>query len=127
MLYASTLNTLLKSLGKAHFTDRMHATSQKEVTREGYAEHLKQLAAPKPTSQRENELAEIAEATKRVVDDYQANDASRSHMSGAAVGYVWSGHVKEAFKQLAVEESSNLLVVVSTIVVLDKLAHRRSG
>ena len=38
-----------------------------------------------------------------------------SERENKVVGFVWSPDVEEAFKQLAVEESSKLLVVVSTI------------
>ena len=65
-------------------------------------------------SQREKELAEMAEAEKRAADDCQGSNARKSHLSGAVVGFAWSSDVEEAFRQLAVEESSKLLVVVST-------------
>jgi twinfilin-like protein len=114
MLYASTRNSITKSLGSTHFTDSIFATSKNDVTGAGYARHLRSLEAPKPMSQREKDLAEMAEAEKKVVDDYQGNNARKNHLSGAVVGFTWSSGVEEAFKQLAVEESSKLLVVVST-------------
>lgn len=115
MLYASTRNSITKSLGPTHFTDSIFATSKNEVTGEAYGRHLRHLAAPKPLSKREQALAEIAEAEKQAADDYQGTNAMRSHMSGAAIGFSWSPDVEEAFKQLAVEESSKLLVVVSAM------------
>lgn len=111
MLYAATRNSVTKSLGPTHFTDSIFATSKNDVTGEGYARHLRSLAAPKPMSRREQELAKLDEAEKQAVNDYQSSNAMKSHMSGAAVGYSWSQEVEEAFKQLAVEDSSKLLVV----------------
>lgn len=113
MLYASTRNSVTKSLGATHFTDSIFATSKNDVTGDAYARHLRSLAAPKPMSNREKVLAEMAEAEKKAADDYQSSSAMKNHMSGAAVGFTWSPEVEEAFKQLAVETSSKLLVVVS--------------
>ena len=115
MLYASTRTSVTKSLGSTHFTDSIFATSKREVTGEAYARHLRNLAAPKPMSQREKELAEMAEAEKRTADAYQGSNARKNPLSGAVVGFAWSSDVEEAFKQLALEESSKLLVVVSTV------------
>jgi len=67
-------------------------------------------------SQREKELAELTEAEKKAADFYQGSNARKNHLSGAVVGFTWSPDVEEAFKQLAVEESSKLLVVVSAIL-----------
>ena len=125
MLYASTRNSVMK-LGSNHFTDTMTATSKRDVTGEAYARHLRDLAAPKPMSQREKVLAEMAEAEKKAADDYQGTNTRTSHLSGAVVGFAWAPEVEEAFKKLAVEELSRLLVVVSTTVVLDDLVHGRS-
>ena len=67
-------------------------------------------------SQREKDLAEMAEAERQAADAYQGSNARKSHLSGAVVGFTWSSDVEEAFKQLAVEESSKLLVVVSAVL-----------
>ena len=64
-------------------------------------------------SEREKVLAEMAEAEKQAADAYQGSNARKSHLSGAVIGFSWSSDVEEAFKQLAVEGSSKLLVVVS--------------
>ncbi|KAF9644470.1 actin depolymerizing protein [Thelephora ganbajun] len=111
MLYASTRNSVTRSLGSTHFTDSIFATSKDDVTGEAYARHLRHLAAPKPMSQREKVLAEMAEAEKQAADAYQGSNARKNHLSGAVVGFTWSPDVEEAFKQLVVEESSKLLVV----------------
>ena len=116
MLYASTRNSITKSLGSAYFTDSIFATSKDDVTGGGYARHLRHLAAPKPMSEREKVLAEMAEAEKQAADAYQGSNARKSHLSGAVVGFSWSPDVEEAFKQLAVEGSSKLLVVVSALI-----------
>jgi twinfilin-like protein len=111
MLYASTRTSVTKSLGSTHFTDSIFATSKNDVTGEAYARHLRHLAAPKPLSKREQALAEMAEAEKQAADDYQGLNAMKSHMSGAAIGFSWSPDVEGAFKRLAVEEFSKLLIV----------------
>lgn len=67
-------------------------------------------------SQREKDLAEMAEAERQAADAYQGSNARKSHLSGAVVGFTWSPDVEEALKQLAVEESSKLLVVVSAML-----------
>jgi twinfilin-like protein len=126
MLYASTRNTVTKSLGSAHFTDSIFATSKSDVTGDGYSRHLRNLAAPKPLSEREKALAEMAEAEKQAADDYQGNNARTSHLSGAAIGFTWSPDVENAFKQLATDQSSKLLVVVSVVAPLNKLVHQYS-
>ena len=56
----------------------------------------------------------MAEAEKEAADAYQGSNGRKSHLSGAVVGFTWSPEVEEAFKQLVVEQSSKLLVVVST-------------
>ena len=116
MLYASTRNSVTKSLGSTHFTDSIFATSKNDVTGDAYARHLRSLAAPKPMSQREKDLAEMAEAERQAADAYQGSSARKNHLSGAVVGFTWSPDVEEALKQLAVEESSKLLVVVSAML-----------
>jgi len=57
----------------------------------------------------------MAEAEKEAADAYQGSNARKNHLMGAVVGFTWSPDVEEAFKQLAVEESSKLLVVVRTM------------
>lgn len=101
----------------------MSAASKTDVTGHAYARHLRDLTAPKPMSQRERDLAEMAEAEKKAADEYQGNNTRESHLRGAVVGFAWSSDVENAFKQLAVEESSKLLVVVSAIAALDEQVH----
>jgi twinfilin len=101
----------------------MSATSKNDVTGVAYERHLRALAAPKPLSQREKELAEMAEAEKQAADDYQGKNTRTSLLSGAAVGFSWSPDVEEAFKKLAVEGSSQLLVVVSAVFVFGEPVH----
>jgi len=127
MLYASTRTSVTKSLGSTHFTDSIVATSKNDVTGEAYARHLRHLAAPKPMSQREKDLAAMAEAEKEAVDAYQGSNARKNHLSGAVIGFTWSPDVEEAFKQLAVDESSKLLVVVSTMSRPKRRFIRTSG
>lgn len=67
-------------------------------------------------SQREKELAEMAEAERQTADAYQGSNARKNHLSGTVVGFAWSPEVEEALKQLAVDESSKLLVVVSAML-----------
>ena len=67
-------------------------------------------------SQREKDLAEMAEAERQAADAYQGSNARKNHLGGTVVGFAWPPDVEEALKQLAVDESSKLLVVVSAML-----------
>jgi twinfilin-like protein len=113
MLYASTRNSVTKSLGSASFTDSIFATSKADLTPEAYVRHKVSLAAPKPLSPREQELADLAAAEKKSAGStYQGSAALLNHHR-TAVGMKWSEELEDALKELGSDNSSRLLVVVS--------------
>lgn len=59
MLYASTRNTLLRSLGGggASFQHTLFATSKADLTPSAYAAHLAHQAAPHPMTAQEKEVS----------------------------------------------------------------------
>lgn len=109
MLYASTRNSLTKSLGSAQFPDTLFATSKLDLTPEAYAAHRKHMAAPQPLSARERELAEAREA-ERQGEDYHSSRAPRQ-LHGETPGMTWSDEAKEAIAKLA-KGDDRLLVIV---------------
>ncbi len=79
MIYASTRNSVTKSLGATSFVDTIFATSKEDLTPEGYAAHKRHLAAPKPMSAREKEMADIKAAEREAGSAlYNVNAARQS-------------------------------------------------
>jgi hypothetical protein len=113
MLYASTRNSLMKSLGSAHFTDSLFATSKADLTPEAYASHKKHVAAPKPLSAREQEMADIKAAERESGGGTYDGSRTRQNHLGTGVGLNWSPEVEDAVKELCTGESSRLVVIVS--------------
>ncbi|KAH9180631.1 actin depolymerizing protein [Lactarius sanguifluus] len=101
MLYASTRNTLTKSLGAALFVDTIFATSKADLTPEGYAAHKRHLAAPKPMNAREKEMADIKAAEREAGGTLHNVNAARTSPFGASVGLKWSSSVEAAVRDLA--------------------------
>ncbi|KAI0054174.1 actin depolymerizing protein [Auriscalpium vulgare] len=112
MLYASTRNSLTKSLGSTHFSDTIFATSRDDITPEAYAAHRRHLAAPKPMSAREKEMAEVKEAERQAGGTAYQGSRARSSPFGTGVGLSWSDEVKSAVEALA-EASEDRLVTLS--------------
>lgn len=110
MLYASTRSSLTKSLGSAHFSDTLFATSKEDLTPESYAAHLKHMAAPKPLSARERELEEAREA-ERKAENYQANRAPQQ-LHGETPGLSWADEAKDAVVKLGKDSEDRLLILV---------------
>lgn len=109
MLYASTRASLFKGLGSTLFTDSIFATSKTDLTAEAYAAHLKHLAAPKPLSAREKEMADLRLAESGT-DSLRGSQARINHI-GTGVGFNWSIEVEEAVTELARGEGCALVVV----------------
>lgn len=107
MLYASTRNALTKALSSAIFTDSLFATSKADITPDAYEKHKKHMAAPKPLTAREQEMAEVRSA------EGAAGLAMTAHFLGTVVGMPWSDEVQEAVKDLGRGQGSRLLVLVS--------------
>jgi len=111
MLYASTRNSLMKSLGSTHFVDSLFATSKADLTPEAYASHKRHVAAPKPLSAREQEMADIMAAERENGGGAYDGSRSRQNHLGAGVGLNWSPDVEDAVKELITGEGSRLVVI----------------
>lgn len=109
MLYASTRASLLKSLGSTLFTDSIFATSTADLTSEAYASHKRHVAAPKPLSAREQEMADIRAAESGGA--YEGSRARASHI-GTGVGLPWSKEVEDAVRDLGTGVGCAVVVVV---------------
>ena len=113
MIYASTRNSVTKSLGATNFVDTIFATSKEELTPEGYAAHKRHLAAPKPMSARERELADIRAAEREAGSaPYNANAARKSPF-GTGVGLKWSDAAEVAVRNLAEATEDHLIIMAS--------------
>lgn len=113
MLYAASRNTLMKSLGSNNFTDSLFATSKADLTPDAYASHRAHIAAPKPLSAREKEMADIKAAERADGGGYEGSRARQNHL-GTGVGLNWSQDVEEAVKALGDGDDSRLVVIVSS-------------
>ncbi|GAA6064515.1 hypothetical protein JCM10212_003119 [Sporobolomyces blumeae] len=84
MLYASTRQTLVRSLGDSKFKDSLFATSKDDLTYDSYVAHTRHTTASAPLTAREQEMAAIRAAESAAADT--ANDApggGRSMIFGA--------------------------------------------
>ncbi|KAG0286809.1 hypothetical protein BGZ96_009159 [Linnemannia gamsii] len=82
MIYAATRASLTKDLGDSHFTDSIYGTNKGDFTLEGYKKHRASLAAPKPLSERERQLAEIRANEKTLVESMKGGAYRKSHAPG---------------------------------------------
>ena len=116
MLYASTRNSLTKSLGSAHFVDSIFATSRADVTPSAYAAHRTHVTAPKPLSHREQEMADILAAERQTHGStslYEGGMQGRKTHVGGTVGFAWDPAVEGALKELVDADADRLIVLVS--------------
>lgn len=113
MLYAATRTALTKSLGAAHFTDSIFATSKDDLSADAYVKHKQHLAAPKPMSAREKEM-EAVKAAERQAGGYsfEGSNARRSHVA-SGIGLKWAHDADNAVKELASGSGISLAVFVS--------------
>ncbi|KAI6151090.1 hypothetical protein BKA82DRAFT_15574 [Pisolithus tinctorius] len=112
MLYASTRNSLSKSLGSTVFTDSLFATSKADVTPEGYAAHKRHQAAPQPLSAREQEMADIRAAERQATGNvYEGSRARQNHLGDGKVGYKWTPEAEDAVKRLGHGEGNQVVVL----------------
>jgi len=109
MLYASTRNSLTKSLGSASFSDALFANHKSDLTSTAYAAHRRHLAAPKPLSVREREMEDVRAAT--IASSTEGSAARRNHIGGAGVHINWPETVSAAIRRLASEETDRLVVL----------------
>ncbi|KAH7908584.1 actin depolymerizing protein [Hygrophoropsis aurantiaca] len=110
MLYASTRNSLTKSLGSAVFTDSLYATAKSDLSPEAYAAHKRHTAAPKPLSAREQEMADIKAAEREAGNTYEGSRGRQNHL-GTGVGLSWSTDAEEAIKALMTSDSDRLVII----------------
>lgn len=113
MLYASTRSSLLKSLGSTVFADSIVATSKADLTAEAYQAHLRHLAAPKPLSVREQEMADVRAAESDSAS-YQGSRARASHV-GSGVGFKWVPEVEESITELGRGDNAAIVVLASIL------------
>ncbi|KAG1736785.1 actin depolymerizing protein [Suillus lakei] len=109
-LYASTRNSLTRSLGSTIFTDSLFATSKADVTPEAYEAHKRHQAAPKPLSAREQEMANIKAAEREAGNSYEGSNARKNHI-GQRVGLSWSSEAKDAVKGLGSRDDSRIVIL----------------
>jgi len=110
MLYASSRASLLKSLGSTSFADSLFATSKADLTPEAYNAHLKHMAAPKPLSAREQEIADIRAAERVNAPAYEGSRA-RTSIVGTGVGLNWTAEVENAVEELGRGEEGSIVTV----------------
>ncbi|KAI9057859.1 actin depolymerizing protein [Trametes sanguinea] len=111
MLYAATRNTLTKSLGSAHFTDNIFATSKADLGSEAYAKHRRHVAAPPPMSAREKEMEAVKAAEREAGGrSYEGSRARQNHV-GQGVGLKWSNEAEDAIKDMGAADDSRLVVL----------------
>lgn len=120
MLYASTRASLFKAIGSTLFTDTVFATSKADLTPEAYASHKRHMAAPKPLSAREQEMADVRAAESGGAA-YEGSRARATHV-GTGVGLHWSQDAEDAIKQLGEGEGSAIVIIVSTINMIHHLS-----
>ncbi|KAF5386823.1 hypothetical protein D9615_001623 [Tricholomella constricta] len=108
MLYASTRASLLKAMGSTLFTDAIFATSKADLTPEAYASHKRHIAAPKPLSTREKDMADVRAAESG--DGYEGSRTRASHLR-TGVGFAWAQDLEQAVVQLGQGEACALIVL----------------
>lgn len=109
MLYASTRNSLTKSLGSASFSDALFANHKSDLTPTAYAAHRRHLAAPKPLSVQEREMEDVRAAT--IASSTEGSAARRNHLGGAGIHITWPETVSVAMRRLASEETDRLVIL----------------
>jgi len=124
MLYASSRASLFKSLGSALFTDSIYATSKADLTSEAYQAHLQHLAAPKPLSARELEMADVR-AAETSSASYQGSRSRATHV-GAGIDFKWTPEIEEAVTELGRGDNCAIIVFVSSIAFLQSNQHMKS-
>lgn len=113
MLYASTRNSLTKSLGSTHFTDTLFATSKTDITPAAYASHKAHIAAPKLVvmTDREREMEAVRDAERQAGGgNYEGSRARRSHVGRIAMN--WSEEAETAVRDMGQTEGDYLVVMV---------------
>jgi twinfilin-like protein len=108
---------LLKSLGSTAFTDSIFATSKTDLTADAYQAHLRHLAAPKPLSAREQEMADVR-AAENTSASYEGSRARASHVG--PVGFKWAPEVEQAIVELVRGHNSAIVVLARSLFLPDR-------
>ncbi|KAG0002662.1 hypothetical protein BGZ79_002546 [Entomortierella chlamydospora] len=82
MIYAATRASLTKDLGDSHFKDSIYGTNKRDFSLDGYKKHVASMAAPKPLTDRERQLAEIHANEKLMVENMKGGAYRKSHAPG---------------------------------------------
>lgn len=114
MLYASSRGYLMKSLGAAHFSDNIFATSKSDVSAESYLAHRRHIEAPKPQTSKEKEMELVREAERG--GSYEGSRGRRNHV-GARVGLGWSEGAESAIRELGSGEEDTLVLMVRNFLL----------
>ncbi|KAF9578550.1 Twinfilin-1, partial [Lunasporangiospora selenospora] len=103
MIYAATRASLSKDLGDSHFTDSIYGTHMNDFTLDGYKRHRASLAAPKPLSERERQLAEIHASEKLLVESMKGGSYRKAHAPG--MNFPLTDRAIAALQKLAVTKA----------------------
>ena len=112
MLYASTRQSLSRSLGSSLFNDSIFATSKADLTSDAYVSHLRHVAAPHPLSSREQEMEDLRVA-ENAAASYEGSRA-RASVIGTGVGLNMSVEVEEAIVEQSRRSEDALVILVSS-------------
>ncbi|KAF9412126.1 Twinfilin-2 [Podila epigama] len=116
MIYAATRASLTKDLGDSHFKDSIYGTHLNDFTLDGYKKHRASLNAPKPLTERERQLAEIAANEKIMIENMKGASLRKSHAPG--MNFPLSEQAIAALKKLvsvSKVESKKPIVVASAL------------
>jgi len=89
-----------------------------DLTPEAYASHKRHIAAPKPMSAREQEMADIRAAEREAGGGGYDGSRSRQNHVGTGVGLNWLPEVEEAVRELGTGNGSRLVAIVSIFPTL---------
>ncbi|KAG0321753.1 Toll-like receptor 9 [Podila horticola] len=112
MIYAATRASLTKDLGDSHFKDSIYGTHLSDFTWDGYKKHRASLAAPKPLTDRERQLAEIAANEKIMIENMKGASLRKSHAPG--MNFPLTDRAVNALKKLVVAKPAPKPVVVAS-------------
>ncbi|KAG0053770.1 Twinfilin-1 [Gryganskiella cystojenkinii] len=102
MIYAATRASLTKELGDSFIKDSIYGTNMNDFTLDGYKKHRASLSAPKPLTERERQLAEIAANEKILVESMKGGAHRKSHAPG--MSFPLTERAVAALKKLLVEK-----------------------
>ncbi|KAH7030419.1 hypothetical protein BKA57DRAFT_401178, partial [Linnemannia elongata] len=114
MIYAATRASLTKDLGDSHFTDSIYGTNKGDFTLEGYKKHRASLAAPKPLSERERQLAEIRANEKTLVESMKGGAYRKAHAPG--MSFPLTDKAVAALKKLVVAKQERTINFVKLAI-----------